>query len=136
MIKRLAIAAAVAGLGLAAAGAAAVAAPEPVATAPAGRACFFASQVNGWRTDGDDVVYLEVGVRDVYRAELFSFCPDLDRAISIGVRTRGGGISICDGLDVELVTPSPMGPQTCHVTRLRKLTVEEVAALKAARKAK
>lgn len=134
MMKRIAIAAAVAGLGLAAANASAVAAPDPASKPASGRSCFLASQVNGWRTDRDNVVYLEVGVRDVYRAELFSYCPDLDHAISIGVRTRGGGLSICDGLDVDLVVPSSIGSQTCHLTKLRKLSTEEVAALKASRK--
>lgn len=132
MIKRIALVAAVAGLGLAAANASAVAAPDS-ASGPT-RSCFLASQVNGWRTEADNVVYLNVGVSDVYRAELFSYCPDLDTAVSIGVRTRGGGLSICDGLDVDLVVPSTIGPQTCHLTKLRKLSPEEVAALKASRK--
>jgi hypothetical protein len=134
MMKRIAAFAAVVGLGLVAANASAVAAPDPAARPASSRSCFLASQVNGWSTDRDDVVYLEVGVKDIYRAELFSHCPDLDAAVSIGVRTRGGGISICDGLDVDLVVPSTIGPQTCHLTRLRKLSTEEVTALKGSRK--
>lgn len=136
MMKRIAVAAAVAGLGLAAGSVSAVAASDPAATPGSGRSCFFASQVNGWRTEGDDVVYLNVGVKDVYRAELFSHCPDLDNAVSIGVRTRGGGVSICDGLDVDLIVPSSIGSQTCHLTKLRKLSPDEVEALKAERKKK
>lgn len=132
MMKRIAITAAIASLGLAGAGTSAVAAPE--ATAKPQRACFFASQVNGWRSEGDRVVYLEVGVRDVYRGELFSSCHDLDSAFTLGVRSRAGGSSICDGLDLELVVPSAFGPRTCLVTRLEKLTPQEVAALKARRK--
>lgn len=134
MMKRFALVAAVAGLGLAAANASAVAAPDADPASKPARSCFFANQVNGWRTEADNVVYLDVGVRDVYRAELFSHCPDLDTAVSIGVRTRGGGISICDGLDIDLVVPSTIGPQICHLTKLRKLSPEEVAALKASRK--
>lgn len=135
MMKRIAIAAAVTGLALAAANVPAVAAADaPDAPAKAGRTCFFASQLNGWRSDGDRVVYLEVGARDVYRADLFSRCHDLDSALELGVRSRTGGSSICDGLDVELVVPGAIGPQTCHVTKLQKLSVEEVAALKAKRK--
>ncbi len=133
MTKRIAIAAMVAGLGLTAAGASAVAAPDAKADKPA-RSCFLASQVNGWRSGDDYTVYLEVGVRDIYRADLFSYCADIDTTPTLGVRSRGGGISICDGLDVDLVVPSSIGPQTCHVTKLTKLTPEEVAALKGKRK--
>lgn len=132
MMKRIAITAAIASLGLAAADTSAVAAPE--AAAKPQRACFFASQLNGWRSEGDRVVYLEVGVRDVYRGGLFSRCHDLDSALTLGVRSRGGGSSICDGLDIELVVPSATGPRTCHVTRLQKLTPQEVAALKEKRR--
>ena len=134
MIKRIAAFAAVVGLGFVAANASAVAASDPAARPAAPRTCFLASQVNGWSTDRDDAVYLEVGLRDVYRAELFAHCPDLDTAVSIGVRTRGGGISICDGLDVDLIVPSTIGSQTCHLTKLRKLSPEEVTALKGSRK--
>jgi len=132
MMKRIAIIAAVAGLGLVAANASAVAAPEAGAKPP--RACFFASQMNGWRAEGDRVVYLEVGSRDMYRADLFAPCFDLDSALSLGVRSRSGGISICDGLDVELIVPGAIGPQVCHVTKLQKLSADEVVALKARRK--
>ncbi len=132
MMKRIAIAAALASLGFAAADTVAVAAPDAAARPP--RACFFASQLNSWRAEGDRVVYLEVGVRDVYRGELFSRCHDLDSAITLGVRSRAGGSSICDGLDLDLIVPTSIGPRTCHVTRLRKLTPEEVTALKASRK--
>ena len=134
MMKRIAITTAIVGLGLAGVGATAVAAPEDAAKPP--RACFFASQLNGWRAEGDKVVYLEVGTRDVYRGELFSRCHDLDTAQTIGVRSRAGGSSICDGLDVELIVPDAIGPQVCHVTKLTKLSPEEIAAMKAERKKK
>lgn len=134
MTKRIAIAAMVAGLGLTAAGASAVASPD--APPPSsGRACFFADQIDGWRSEkGDKVVYLEVGVRDMYRADLFSRCTGIDDALTIGVQTRGGGSSVCDGMDLDLIIGSPIGPQTCHVTKLTKLTPEEVQALKARKK--
>jgi len=133
-MRPIAIIAAVAGLGLTAAGASAVASPDT--PPPAGeRSCFFADQVNGWRSERDErTVYLEVGPNRVYRADLFSRCVGVDDALTIGIRTRGGGSSICDGMDVELVVGSAIGPQTCPVTRLTRLTPEEVAALKAKKK--
>jgi len=105
-------------------------APKPAAAA--GRQCFWAEQVNNWTAaDDEKTAYLKVGVKDVYRADLFGPCMDLDTAQSIGVRTRGGGSSICDGMDVELIVGSPLGPQRCQVSKLTKLTPEEIAALPA-----
>lgn len=138
MIKSIAIAAAVAGLGLGV-GASALAREDakPAASAPAKRSCFFASQINGWRSeDNDKTVYLDVGVKDVYRADLFARCHDIDDALAIGVETRGGGSSICDGLDVQLIVQSSIGPQRCPVTKLTKLTPDEVQALKTRKKSK
>jgi len=132
MIKSIAIAAAVAGLGLGV-GASALAREDakPAASTKANRSCFFANQINGWRSENNDrTVYLDVGVKDVYRADLFGRCLDLDDALSIGVETRGGGSSVCDGLDVQIIVQSSMGPQRCPVTKLTKLTPDEVQALK------
>lgn len=136
MLKITAIASAVAVLGLTA-GASAFAHEDAASAAskPA-RACFFANQVSGWSTnDAEDVAYLHVGVKDVYRAELFSRCHDLDDAISIALVNRGGG-SICSGLDATIVVKSSIGPQRCQVTKLTKMTPDEVAAWKAEKKAK
>lgn len=134
MNRRIAILASVVGLGFTAAGASAIASPD-AAPASADRSCFFASQVDGWRSEKDEkTVYLEVGPRKVYRAELFSRCSGVDDALTLGVQARGGGSSICDGMDVELLVSSPIGPQRCHVTKLTKLTAEEIQALKAKKK--
>ncbi|HRD45902.1 MAG TPA: DUF6491 family protein [Caulobacter sp.] len=134
MTKRIAIAAMVVGLGLTTACASATASQE-AAPATSERSCFFADQINGWRSEeGDKVIYLEVGVNDMYRADLFSRCTGVDDALTIGVKTRGGGSSVCDGMDLDLIIGSPIGPQTCHVTKLTKLTPAEIQALKAAKK--
>lgn len=134
MTKQLAIAAVIAGLGLTAAGATATAAPDTAPDKPE-RSCFFSNQINGWRSERNErTVYLEVGPSQMYRAELFSRCLGVDDALEIGVRTRSGGSSICDGMDVDLIVPGPIGPQTCAVTKLTKLTPEEIAALKARKK--
>lgn len=139
MFKTIVIASAVAGLGLSV-GASAFAFEDakPAAPAAAKRSCFFANQVNGWRSDrGDDkIVYLDVGVKDVYRAEIFGTCPDIDDALTIGVQTRGGGSSICDGMDLDLIVDSTIGPRRCPVSKLTKLSPDEVQALKASKKAR
>lgn len=135
MLKTILTLSAVAALALTA-GASAFAADEQAAPAPAAkRSCFFASQLNGWRSDRDEkTAYLEVGAKDVYRAEFFSRCSGIDDALAMGIESRGGGTTICDAMDVTLIVPGPIGPQRCQVRTLTKLTPEEVVALKAARK--
>jgi len=137
-MKTIAIASAIAGLALTAgASAFAFEGPAPAKAPAAKRACFFSSQVNNWTTDrGEKVAYLYVGAKDVYRAELFGSCNGLDDALTIGIESRGGGTSICDAMDVELVVKSPIGPRRCPVTTLTKLTPDEVAAMKASKKRK
>ncbi len=108
--------------GLGAAGAS-PAAPKPT------RSCFFSDQVNGWRQAGDKAVLVNVGAKQVYRLDLFGPCRDLDTNFTIGLETRGGGNSICDGLDATIIASSPIGPMRCPVTKVTKLTPEEIAAL-------
>jgi len=132
-MKTLMIASLVAGLGLTAC-ASAVASDEPAGPAahpPASRACFFSHQINGWRDNGstrENVVYLDVGANDVYRLDTFGPCNDIDTALTIGVQTRGGD-AICDGLDVTLIVSSPTGPYRCPVSKITKLTPDEIKAL-------
>ncbi len=105
---------------------------SPAAHPSAPRTCFFQHQINGWqesKTRGDNVVYLNVKAHDVYRVETFGRCNGVDEAQSIGVETRGGSVAICDGLDVTLIVHSPIGPQRCPVSKITKLTPDEVKAL-------
>ena len=118
----------------AAALAAAACAPYPPAPpgphAAAGRQCFHAGQVNGYREAGRDHVDLMVGANEVYRVELFGACPDMDWTNEIGVHARGGGSFICDGFDVEFIVPSPGSgrPGRCGARSVRRLTPAEAAA--------
>ena len=113
----------VAGLGGTAVSAADADAPKPA------RSCFFADQINGWREAGDKAVLVNVGANKVYRLDLFGPCDGLDTNFTIGVETRGGGNSICDGLDATIIARSPIGPIRCPVTKVTLLTPEQVAAL-------
>lgn len=120
---------AAAALGVAALG---LAVPQGVAAEPAAakpkRQCFWTSQVNNFAAQGDEVVNVRVGVKDVYRLEIFGTCPEIDWSQKIAVVSRGGS-TICTGLDAELVVPSTIGPQRCAVRNVRKLTPAEIAAL-------
>ena len=135
-MKTLTIASLVAGLALTA-GASALAADDsaaPAARSPAPRACFFSHQISGWRegrNPRENVVYLDVNTHDVYRLDTLGPCQGVNEALTIGVETRGGGSAICDGLDVTLITNDGIGPYRCPVSKITKLTPEEIKALSA-----
>ncbi|MDP1631327.1 MAG: DUF6491 family protein [Caulobacter sp.] len=129
-MKTIAIAGLVAGLVLAGC-ASAVASQNASAAQPRVRAaCFYANQVSGWRNGStEDVVYLNVRAKDVYRLDMLGRCDGVDSALAIGVKTATEGSMICDGLDVSLVVRSSLGPSHCPVSKITKLTAEEVSAL-------
>ncbi|WP_332772895.1 DUF6491 family protein [Phenylobacterium sp.] len=122
--------AATAGLALAGAGLApALAAdPAPAAGAKPQRQCFSARNVSNFSAVDDRTVNLRVGVKDVYRLDLMGPCHDIDWQHQIGIQSRGSSW-ICSGLDATIITKSPIGPQRCAVRTVRKLSLEEIAAL-------
>jgi hypothetical protein len=106
--------------------------PGAMAAATTGRQCFFPSTVSGFREGADRrTAYLRVSGREVYQVDLFAPCPDLASAERILLDSRGGGASVCTGLDVTLIVPGPIGPQRCPATSLRRLAETEVEALPA-----
>jgi hypothetical protein len=92
------------------------------------RTCFFTNAANGFAAADDNTVNIRVGVKDVYQFEMFSPCRDIRWSEGVALVSRAGS-SICTGLDAEIVTRSPIGPQHCHVRAVRKLTPTEIAAL-------
>lgn len=122
----LPMAAALAALTAAAPLAAAKSPEEPGAKAP--RQCFWTRQINNFAAQDDKIVNVRVGVKDVYQFEMFGRCHEVDWAQKIAVRSRGSSY-ICSGLDAEIIAPSAIGPQTCQVRTVRKLTPEEIEAL-------
>jgi len=106
---------------------AACAATGPTARGPGStnRQCFLADQVNGFWGATDDSVLVRVGVNDVYQLQLSGVCHNVDWANRIAFRSTGGSNWICQGMDAELLVPSPIGPQRCLVTEIRKLSPEE-----------
>ena len=99
-----------------------------------GRQCFFVSQVKGFNAVNRDTVQVTVGPNSVYELKLFDSCPEIDWSLRIGIRSTGGGSSVCNGLDAELLVPSPLGVQRCPVTNIRRLTPAEVQASRSRRK--
>ena len=130
MKLKIALAAALAGLMSAGAAAPLAVAKSPLEGAEAPkRQCFRTSQINGFATNDDRHVNVRVGVKDVYRFEMLGRCTDIDWSHQIAVTSRGSSF-ICDGLDAEVIAPSPIGPMRCAVKTVRKLTPDETKLLK------
>ena len=103
------------------------AASRATAAAPAGaKQCFFLSQIDGYtRVKGSsDRIRVSTGPRDTYEFEVFGPCPYLGDGETMGFDQAGGG-TICSGLDVDLIVPTPIGPQRCPVRMIRKLAPGE-----------
>lgn len=90
------------------------------------RQCFFLSQVDGYqRVKGSrDRILVTTGPRDTYEFEVFRPCPYLGDSEVMGFDQAGGG-TICSGIDVDLIVPTPTGPQRCPVRMIRKLAPDE-----------
>jgi hypothetical protein len=119
------------GASLAAAAALSLAPQSAVARSPVEqqqRQCFWTRDVNGFAAPDEHILNVRVGVKDVYQFEMFGPCPDIDWNQSLALVSRGSS-SICSGMDAEVITRTPIGPQRCPVRSVRKLTPAEVAAL-------
>lgn len=100
------------------------------APAPAPRQCFFAGNVNSYREAGPEAVNLRVGASQVWRLELFGNCPDIRWSFGrIALQQRGGGSSICGGMQVDVLTNDAGRVRRCPVRTVRRLSEGEVAAL-------
>lgn len=95
------------------------------------RSCFWPSQVNGFTDAGRERVYVHTGPNDVYLFQIFGTCPDLNFTETLALKTRGSGM-VCSGLDVDLIVPTPIGPQRCPVRMIHKLSEAEMAARRSA----
>jgi hypothetical protein len=105
-----------------------------VATAEGARQCFLASQVNGFHSLERDHVLVTVGANRTFELGLTGTCFDIDWSQRIAIRSTGGTDWVCSGLDAELLIPSPIGPQRCAVTSVRRLRDEEARAARESRR--
>ena len=62
------------------------------------RQCFWTRSVTNFAAQGDRLVNVRVGVRDVYQFEMFGPCMDIDWSHQIALVSRASS-SICTGLD-------------------------------------
>ncbi|WP_294339972.1 DUF6491 family protein [uncultured Sphingomonas sp.] len=95
----------------------------PPAPARAGSdACFWPSQVSGFSDNGPDKAVVRLGTRERWELTLSPGCPDVDWAMNIAIKSRGGQ-AICPGRPAEIFVPdvSGRGGRTCLVTNVQRL---------------
>ena len=96
--------------------------------------CFFASNVSGFRQGPGDTIIVNTNSRDYYELKTLGYCASrLDFENRIAIRARVGGF-VCAGSDAEIYIPDAIGPTYCPVRANRKLSQDEVTALRAMRK--
>jgi hypothetical protein len=107
-------------LPIAASGCAPRAADGAAASPP--RACFWSSEVTGFADAGPGRAILNSGGRDSWELTLAPGCSNVDWALQIGIRARGGQ-QICPGRPAELIVPdaSGTGARTCLVRSIRRV---------------
>ena len=101
------------------------AAPGTSAATQEARSCFRSSEVTSFSDAGPDRALAHVGRRETWELTLSPGCPDVDWAMRIGIRSRGGE-RICTGVNAELLVPDAggSGTQRCLVRSVRKLASE------------
>lgn len=105
----------------------------PSVAAP-GRQCFNATNIHGYETLPGGLVLMRAGGNRTFALHTFGDCPDLNWSRSIALRTLGGSSWVCEGIDAQLIVPSPIGAQYCPVRAVRRISREEARALRAARR--
>jgi len=102
---------------------------SPLAKDASRRQCFYASNINNFTTEADRIVYIRVGVSDVYRLDLMTECPELSFRLDVQFTRADPGSSICSPVDLTLSYRQNGARRICPVVDMRKLTPQEVAAL-------
>jgi hypothetical protein len=99
--------------------------PGTTAATQEPRACFWASEVTSFSDAGQDRALVKIGRRETWELALSPGCPDVDWAMRLGIRSRGGE-RICSGANAELLVPgaSGSGVRRCLVRDVRRVAPE------------
>jgi len=98
--------------------------PETAEAETAKRDCFFASQINGYTHAGKNKIRVSTGPNRVYEFETLGICPELQDAETMGFDPVGPG-TICQGMDIDLIVPTSIGPRRCAVSMIRRVEPKE-----------
>ena len=93
------------------------------------QSCFYARNISNYTAPSDRLVYLRVGVNEIYRLDLMIDCPELSFRQDIGFERADRGSSICSAVDLTITYRQNGARRICPVQDMRKLGPEEIAAL-------
>jgi hypothetical protein len=98
--------------------------------ASSGRQCIYTPNISGFRRGPGDTVIINTNARDYYEFKTQAYCASrLDWEQRIALRSRAGSF-VCSGYDAEIYVPDAVGAAYCPVYDMRKLTPDEVTALR------
>jgi hypothetical protein len=97
-----------------------------------GRNCFTVNDWHGWSSPSPGVLYLAVGFRDVYKAELSQPVPGLNQPDTVVISDETGLQTICSAVDLHLILThrGGGGRRGLIVKSLTKLTPDQIAAIR------
>lgn len=94
------------------------------------RDCFQSTDWQGWSSPSPDILYLRVGIKDVYRLDLSAGSSQLQWPSNHLINTVRGSSMVCSGIDLDLAVSDGNGfVQPLIVRSIHKLTPDEIAAL-------
>jgi hypothetical protein len=87
---------------------------------------------HGWSSPSPGVLYLAVGFRDVYKAELSQPVPGLNQPDTVVISDETGLQTICSAVDLHLILThrGGGGRRGLIVKSLTKLTPDQIAAIR------
>lgn len=102
-------------------------APTP---SPAAQACFRTADIRNHTVGGDRTLYLNVGVRGVYRVEMTSAClTGATSSDTINAETASGSMIVCRPADLQIGVRMGQIANRCITESITRVTPTEVAAL-------
>jgi hypothetical protein len=95
-----------------------------------GGQCFFAREIRNYTvSDDEQTLYLKVGGNHFYKLGLGSSCTGLAHRTRISLKAARGASTICQAIDVDLLTSERGSRLPCTVYDMHEMTPAEVAAL-------
>lgn len=98
------------------------------AQSPAGRDCFYVSDVTSYRSGGPGVVYLSTADGRIRRLDTLNACRAALTSDRLAV-VAPGTTRICRPVDAEIVVTDAVAGRRCPLRTIRTLSAQEAAQL-------
>ncbi len=98
--------------------------------ADAGQNCFLSQDWQGWKSPSPNLIYLKVGLHDIYKVTLSGGSSQLQSPNVHLVSIVRGSTNVCSAIDLDLKVSDNNGFATPLIAdTLTKLTPDEIAAI-------